>query len=319
MIPTSVNPENAITVFVPWGNASQLPAPTAREEIWRAGSSRANLDRALRTVAVLQTTLELEPLIRLFAREAAVTVAHSSMTYYNERHQIEQTVGRVAKHILTYRLVIDKTELGHLAFTRGKPFTEKEAAQLKYLLGSLVYPLRNALQYKHVFDASLTDALTGVYNRAGMEMALRREISLSRRHKTPLSLIILDIDGFKQVNDDYGHEVGDELLKLVADAVSHCLRTSDIVCRYGGDEFTILLSNTGLNGAAVLAQHIREKVENTKMLLESHAINVTVSIGIAFSSDSDTNKDLFARADEALYLAKKNGCNQIQLARQLSS
>ena len=108
--------------------------------------------------------------------------------------------------------------------------------------------------------------------------------------------------------------MGDELIKLVADSVSHCLRESDIVTRYGGDEFTILLSNTGTDGAAVLAQHIRENIENAKMLIDARAINVTVSIGVASTVNLDNNNELFTRADAALYQAKKNGCNQIQVA-----
>ncbi len=278
------------------------------------GSSQRGFDKALRTVAVLQTTLELEQLVKLFAREVGASVPHSSINYSNDEPEIGLTVGRAAKHACTFRLIVEKQNLGQVTFTRGKPFTEKESALLEFLLSSLAYPLRNALQYENAFQASLTDPLTGIYNRTAMEVALRREISLARRHRTPLSLIIMDIDGLKQVNDKYGHATGDQLIKAVVEALCGSLRDTDLVSRYGGDEFTILLNNTAPRGATVLAENIRKKIQSVACQFEDKTINVTVSMGVASLTGRDKHTGLFARADQALYDAKRQGRNCIKVA-----
>ncbi len=278
------------------------------------GSSQRGFDKALRTVAVLQTTLELEQLAKLFSREVGASVPHSSINYRNHRPEIDLTVGRTAKHTCTFRLLVEKQDLGQVTFTRGKAFTEKESALLEFLLSSLAYPLRNALQYENAFQASLTDPLTGIYNRTAMEAALRREISLAHRHRTPLSLIIMDIDRLKQVNDKYGHVAGDQLIKAVVDAVCGSLRQTDLVSRYGGDEFTILLNNTARRGAAVLAENIREKIQSVACQFEDKTINVTASMGVASLTGRDKHTGLFARADQALYDAKRQGRNCIKVA-----
>jgi len=277
------------------------------------GSSQRGFDKALRTVAVLQTTLELEPLVRLFSREIGASVPHSSLNYSNDEPAIDLTVGRVARHLCTFRLIVEKQNLGQVTFTRGKPFNEKESALLEFLLSSLAYPLRNAVQYENAFQASLTDPLTGIYNRTAMEAALRREICLARRHRTPLSLIIMDIDDLKQVNDKYGHAIGDQLIKAVAEAVCGSLRETDLVSRYGGDEFTILLNNTARRGATVLAENIRKKIQGVACQFENKTINVTVSMGVASLTGRDKHIGLFARADQALYDAKRQGRNCIKV------
>lgn len=277
-------------------------------------SNYRGFDKALRTVAVLQTTLELEQLVKLFSREVGTSVPHSSINYSNDRPEIDLTVGRTAKHACTFRLIVDRQDLGQVTFTRGRPFTEKESALLEFLLSSLAYPLRNALQYENAFQASLTDPLTGIYNRTAMEAALRREISLARRYGTPLSLIIMDMDGLKKVNDNYGHTAGDQLIRAVVDAVCSSLRETDLVSRYGGDEFTILLNNTARRGAAVLAENIRKKIQGVACQFENKTIRATVSMGVASLSNRDKYTGLFVRADQALYDAKRQGRNCIKVA-----
>lgn len=313
MLRTTDEPDTA--KIVDFSGKNTEPVPT---EAWfkthRSGSSQKGFNKALRTVAVLQTTLELEQLTRLFSREVSASVAHSSITYRSEEREIDLTVGRTARHACTFRLIVERQELGQLTFTRGKPFTQKESALLEFLLSSLAYPLRNALQYKNAFQAALTDPLTGVYNRSVMETALRREIPLARRNKTSLSLIILDIDRLKSVNDKYGHAAGDYLIKAVADAVSQSLRETDILSRFGGDEFAILLSNTGRRGAAVLAENIRQKIERLVCVFESNAIKASASIGVASLTSKEQDHSLFSRADEALFEAKRKGRNCIKLA-----
>lgn len=305
MIRTTSRAEIAKTVDFSGKNAGLVQKIAALKDR-RIDSSR-RYHKALRTVAVLQTTLELEQLARLFSREVGATVPHSSINYRNDNRGIDLTVGRSAGYTSTFRLIVEKQELGQLTFARGKPFTQRESALLEFLLSSLVYPLRNALQYENAFQASLTDPLTGVYNRSVLEAALRREISLARRNKTPLSLIMLDIDRLKAINDEFGHKTGDNLIKAVADSTSKSLRGSDIFARYGGDEFVILLSNTNRRGAAVLAENIRKNIEGIVCMFEGNAIKVTASMGIASLATKDNDKSLFSRVDQALYAAKRAG------------
>ncbi len=278
------------------------------------GDARRHYDTALRTIALLQTTLELNPLLRLFSREVGATVAHSSVHYRNNDCSIEASVGRSARYRRTFRVIVERRDLGRLTFSRGKPFTLRETALLEFLLSSLAYPLRNALRYENAFQASLTDPLTGVYNRGMLESALQREVSLARRHGAPLSLIILDIDGLKAVNDNFGHERGDHLIKAVARSVAGTLRRSDIFCRFGGDEFALVLSNTDQHGAAVLAETIRKRTAGITRIFDHQAVKVTVSVGVASLSGTEDDKTLFARADQALYRAKGAGRNCIKVA-----
>ena len=278
------------------------------------GDAQRHYDTALRTIALLQTTLELHPLLRLFSRAVGATVSHSSVRYHNGRPGVDLTVGRSARYRRTFHVIVEKQDLGQLTFTRGKPFTARETALLEFLLSSVAYPLRNALQYEDAFQASLTDPLTGVYNRSMLESSLHREVSLARRHNVPLSLIILDIDEFKVVNDKFGHDTGDNLIKAVARSVAGSLRKTDIFCRFGGDEFALLLSNTSEQGAVVLAETIRKRIEGITRIFDHHAVKVTVSIGVASLSPTENHETLFSRADEALFRAKGAGRNCIKVA-----
>jgi diguanylate cyclase (GGDEF)-like protein len=278
------------------------------------GDAQRHYDTALRTIALLQTTLELNPLLRLFSREVGATVPHSSVQYRNSQCSIEVAVGRSARYRRTFRVIVERHDLGRLTFTRGKPFTARETALLEFLLSSLAYPLRNALQYENAFQASLTDPLTGVYNRSMLESSLHREVSLARRHGVPLSLIILDIDGLKAMNDNFGHDCGDHLIKAVARSVVGTLRRTDIFCRFGGDEFALVLSSTDQRGAAILAETTRKRIAGIARIFDHQAVRVTVSMGVASLSSTDDDKTLFARADQALYRAKAAGRNCIKVA-----
>jgi len=315
MLGITANTQDGITtVIFSQKNSALVPEPSATANASRRGLNRRGLDQALRTVAVLQTTLEIEQLIKLFSREVSDSIPHSSITFQNEKLEADVTTGRVAKYPHNFELIVENQTLGQLTFTRGKAFTEREAALLEYMLCSLVYPLRNALQYRHAFNASITDPLTGVYNRKVMEASLGRESGLSRRHKTALSLILLDIDNFKNINDSYGHETGDELIKAIAQTISHELRKTDMLARYGGDEFTILLSNTNRRGATTLANNLREKIESTTYTVNDTELGVTVSIGVSSTMTSSKKDDLFSRADEALYKAKNEGRNCVHVS-----
>jgi hypothetical protein len=143
---------------------------------------------ALAITAVLQRTLDVGQLLNLFTGELRKTVPHDSVAYRHETHGIRILQGKAAHHSCTYNLTVEDETLGEIAFTRRMRFSAEELTLLEYLLCSLVYPLRNAIDYKKVTDQAHRDPLTGVYNRGVLEATLRRETALAKRHQAPFSL-----------------------------------------------------------------------------------------------------------------------------------
>ena len=159
------------------------------------------------------------------------------------------------------------------------------------------------------------DELTGLYNRRFYDQKIVAEYRRSRRNLTPLSLIIIDIDHFKRVNDDYGHLTGDKCLVELSQRIKHCLRRStDVGCRYGGEEFCVILPETDNQGAQALADEIRQTVANQGFEISKTPLNITISCGVStYQQEKDaTPEQLFFAADKALYQAKHNGRNQVR-------
>jgi diguanylate cyclase (GGDEF)-like protein len=163
----------------------------------------------------------------------------------------------------------------------------------------------------HVKAQSLTDMLTGVNNRRALNEKLAHEFSLSQRHNSPFSVLMIDVDQFKAFNDNFGHIEGDGLLQCVAGVLKDQARTTDFVARYGGEEFIVLLPHTDSEGALALAEKLREAVQG----IPEQKNPVTVSIGTStLKSSMQSGKDLVEAADKALYLAKQNGRNRVEQA-----
>ncbi len=155
------------------------------------------------------------------------------------------------------------------------------------------------------------DHLTGILNRRGLDTAFEREASRSIRHENPLCYALLDIDNFKQLNDTHGHKVGDDALKYLVDSVKDTTRPEDIVSRYGGEEFVILLPNTKLEVAVQIVSRIRRNLTKKFFLHENKRLLITFSAGVAQLRPEESQESIFKRADEALYRAKKGGKNLI--------
>jgi diguanylate cyclase (GGDEF)-like protein/hemerythrin-like metal-binding protein len=161
-------------------------------------------------------------------------------------------------------------------------------------------------------DAAITDKLTGLYNRNYLDEAIKKEFALADRTQRPVSLIYFDIDKFKHINDTYGHEVGDIILKTVADIVVSNTRVSDIVCRWGGDEYIVLLPETKLKDVEFVAEKIRVGIEDFSF---ANDISITVSLGVAQRVVGEYYSSLFRRADKALYMSKENGRNLVSVSK----
>ena len=153
---------------------------------------------------------------------------------------------------------------------------------------------------------AVTDTLTGLANRRGIDQHMRREVARVLRHGYRLSFVLLDIDHFKKVNDRFGHGMGDEVLRRVADTMSRTLRASDLAARWGGEEFLVVLTDTGLEGARMCAERIRAAVEALSLPRVSH---VTISAGVAELTSGEDLSVALLRADEMLYKAKASGRN----------
>lgn len=173
---------------------------------------------------------------------------------------------------------------------------------------------------------AMTDALTGVYNRRTLFELGERELSRARRTGASLSLIILDLDHFKRVNDRFGHLGGDAVLARFVEVVRGCLRISDVLTRYGGEEFCVLLPDVGVAGAKVVGERIRAAVEAAEFVAGGAPIKVTASVGVAAlpigggtaggaSGGEVTLSTLVARADQALYVAKRDGRNRVSVSK----
>ncbi len=166
---------------------------------------------------------------------------------------------------------------------------------------------------KLIFEKAIKDRLTGIYNRTYLDELLRKEFAFHKRANLPLSLIFFDLDNFKRINDTFGHLCGDEILKKVAQTVKSHVRESDFFCRYGGEEFVVILKNTPFEKAMKKASSLRKLIESLEILCNSKTINVTASFGVAtFEKDNFPNeKRLLAEADAAMYQAKEMGKNAV--------
>jgi two-component system cell cycle response regulator len=159
-------------------------------------------------------------------------------------------------------------------------------------------------------ESSLTDSLTGVPNRRAFDRALAQEVARAKRHRHPLSFVMLDIDHFKSVNDTCGHDGGDEVLRSFASTVTLVLREDDSLYRYGGEEFVAILPHTEPAGAMVTAQRIVAAVSGSAVLVGSVTVRITTSAGVSSLAPEDEGRDAISRADAALYAAKKGGRNR---------
>ncbi len=257
----------------------------------------------------LHSTLDINKLIILFDLEITPILNLDNVVYHTP--DTTETIDTKGRHLVSYQLVLHEKNLGEITLIRRTRFTDKEQSFIEKSLVAVLSPLSNALEYQTAITAAHQDPLTGVYNRLAMEDSFSREIKLAKRNQTPLSMIVLDVDFFKQVNDTYGHAIGDGVLKHLTECVKKCARTSDMLFRYGGEEFMLLLNNTSRTGTKQLAERIRQTVAQAPCLCNGQSISITVSMGISSFSENDTRDSFFERADKALYEAKETGRNKV--------
>ncbi len=209
--------------------------------------------------------------------------------------------------------------MGFLALaSRQEMRLDFDTAALLSLIGNNISLIAEKIRlFQGTQLLSITDDLTGLYNIRYFYDALSKEIARAKRYMRSFSLIIFDIDNFKILNDTFGHQAGDEVLRLLAAILKDAARQTDIIARYGGEEFIIILPNTPKHEAVILGNRIREKVEEYNYYVEGNMVRITISGGIAtFPEDAEDSKSLLYASDMALYNAKALGKKQVQPYRR---
>ena len=184
------------------------------------------------------------------------------------------------------------------------------ATQAQTILAPLVSPLRNALAYHRAMSLARRDTLSGLGNRSALEQALATEAARAQRFGLPFTMLLVDIDHFKTVNDTLGHSAGDSVICAVAAELAGCLRPYDQAFRFGGEEFVVLLGQTGLGKGMEIAERIRRRIAARCRPASDPGRKITVSLGVAGFDAAETQEQLFNRADRALYRAKEEGRNR---------
>lgn len=206
--------------------------------------------------------------------------------------------------------------VAELADPRVGFFRPEKVGLLSILMGPAAVALDNSLLFRKLEERTVTDDLTHLYNARFMENYLRRETKRARRYNHPVALLFIDLDGFKQVNDRFGHMAGSRTLVEVGEILRRNVREIDIVARWGGDEFSVVLPETGPEGAVVMAERVRRRIEEETFLAELGLnIRISASIGVAALPDhGQTPESLLAAADQAMYRVKATGKNGVLLA-----
>jgi diguanylate cyclase (GGDEF)-like protein len=210
-------------------------------------------------------------------------------------------------------LIAQEKIIGLLAIDSSETndFNETDIRIASEFANQVAIVLENARLFSISQTQAITDALTNVYNRRGLYQLGEFEFERARRIHRPFSVLMFDIDHFKRVNDTHGHAIGDQVLRHLAERCRQNSRVMDIIGRYGGEEFVILLPETNLESARQTATRLRRTIIRTPFITDAGSLPVTVSMGVAEATERDTFNTLIEKADKALYHAKQTGRDRI--------
>lgn len=309
--------------------SQQITTELERER--RMAISRAAQADALREMSVnMASSLDLKDVFRTILDHAVrITVADRGSVFLLFGDQVQLVAGEAdAKAETAAADVASRGEAGFLdnharlvvpiasgdgvtailaLRGRGRPFTNEDLFMVNALAGSSAVPLANAMHFQRSSEEATTDGLTGLLNHREFSRRLEAEFAHRQHRSSPLSLVMIDIDHFKSVNDSMGHQHGDEVLRQAAAVVRQTARAHDIVARYGGDELAVIVTDAGAGGAATLAERLLEAVRRARIRATPVA-DLTFSIGVAtYPEDAVYVEELLMAADQALYLAKREG------------
>lgn len=236
------------------------------------------------------------------------------------RARLNEVAEHFQGHLLIIPLAVHEYPWGLLILERSaqrEPFVRADYETIQVLVDHLAILLENMRLYRQTAEMAVRDGLTGLLNHRRLYERLKEEVSRSARYHHPMTLLMIDVDHFKRYNDTYGHQQGDELLRILAETLLQNVRQSDVVGRYGGEEFAVVLPETEKESAVILAQRLCEVVANTPFpgYPGGSPVRCTISIGVAsYPDDALSVSELVAAADAALYRAKRYGKNRVVVA-----
>jgi diguanylate cyclase len=229
------------------------------------------------------------------------TTLHDASDLVTVKSAIQVRLDVIQKHLAEDRRI--EAERGQNA--------EDEIERLKMQLEAteeVTDRLRERIRQER--EQAITDPLTGLFNRSAYDERIEQDYKRWKRYKRPSSLVVIDVDFFKKVNDTYGHSAGDRVLMSLAELFKRHIRTTDLIVRFGGEEFVIVASETAVKEALILAEKLRKTVDGCDFYYEGKLVPVTISCGVSSLRDSDDPEQVFKRADKALYRAKEQGRNR---------
>jgi len=299
-----------------------LPIKMLHAAFWnhQPGSDVANVEIFLNGKMTPENeSLWIEQIMASAADMGSGPVNGFQVTHADPARRTEFTLTPKDGRLVTMPLAAGKETFGCLTLLCEPDYRlgKDQVETFRSAVNHLGLALRNALAFKEVKLRADRDGLTRIYNRHSFDERLVYEIKRRRRYNHDLSLLMVDLDHFKQVNDTYGHTAGDMVLKKVGEILTETFRGTDLAARYGGEEFVVLLPHTTEQDAWNLAERVREAIESSQFHFDGHDFQVTASIGVASVEAGALTKDddLIIKADKALYEAKHNGRNMVVISK----
>jgi diguanylate cyclase (GGDEF)-like protein len=287
--------------------------------LWESGGSTRLMCQALLHQSKIQTPVDLH--LSTGDGIAGWVAKHGESALINDvnddsrfSRKIGAILGITVQNIIAVPIQVRDETKGALVVSNKNHglFDENDLFLIQTLASTAAIAIENARLFAEVQRLSITDELTGVYSRRHFFTIAEQELQRASRYEHNFAVIMLDIDHFKQINDEHGHLVGDKVLKRLAVDLGKTVRGIDFICRYGGEEFIILLPESNLNTAIRTAERLREYVEDNPFVMGSETFKLTISAGVAnYSKESPDIESLLMQADKALYKAKSTGRNKV--------
>ena len=264
--------------------------------------SEQQSQRNLALLEQLQTTLDVKQLINIFAIEVAKYLDFSGLYFKHADISATARGSRQAKSERQFELKLNGQFFGIITYAVNMPISIANFKVLTELHDLLINPLNNAVQYHQAMQLAMQDSLTQLGNRRSFDEQIKRTMAQACRRHTRAGLILSDLNKFKAINDNYGHDIGDNVLIQFAEALRQSVRDTDSVFRFGGDEFAIIVADATEQSLSVIEQRIYHAISRDALLAK---YNVTSSLGLAFMNRADNATSFFKRADNALYSQKR--------------